>query len=160
MTDSNKPISPLRQRMIADIDSERMIVRVNQGKGQRDRYAMLSPSLLEILRAWWRCGHVYYRDLRKTNAACATGCLMIDFLLTGHLAHAIIIVIRTEQTETFQIPIAQWQRPGNSGFDPAVSSPEYYLRPAPNADLIRKLLLVGRHLIILNRSGRPLCTIR
>lgn len=42
---------------IADIDSERMIVRVNQGKGQRDRYAMLSPSLLEILRAWWRCGH-------------------------------------------------------------------------------------------------------
>ncbi len=42
---------------IADIDSERMIVRVNQGKGQRDRYAMLSPSLLELLRAWWRHGH-------------------------------------------------------------------------------------------------------
>ncbi len=42
---------------IADIDSERMIVRVNQGKGQRDRYAMLSPSLLELLRAWWRQGH-------------------------------------------------------------------------------------------------------
>jgi site-specific recombinase XerD len=42
---------------IADIDSERMIVRVNQGKGRRDRYAMLSPSLLELLRAWWRHGH-------------------------------------------------------------------------------------------------------
>jgi len=42
---------------IADIDSGRMIVRVNQGKGQRDRYAMLSPSLLELLRAWWRHGH-------------------------------------------------------------------------------------------------------
>jgi site-specific recombinase XerD len=42
---------------VADIDSERMIVRVNQGKGQRDRYAMLSPSLLELLRAWWRHGH-------------------------------------------------------------------------------------------------------
>jgi len=42
---------------MADIDSERMIVRVEQGKGQRDRYAMLSPSLLEILRAWWRRGH-------------------------------------------------------------------------------------------------------
>ncbi len=38
----------------ADIDSERMIVRVVQGKGRRDRYAMLSPSLLELLRAWWR----------------------------------------------------------------------------------------------------------
>jgi site-specific recombinase XerD len=42
---------------IADIDSERMIVRVHQGKGRRDRYAMLSPSLLELLRAWWRHGH-------------------------------------------------------------------------------------------------------
>ena len=39
------------------------------------------------------------------------------------------------------------------GFDPAVSSPEYYLTPAPNADLIRGPLLVGRHLIILNKSG-------
>ena len=39
---------------IADIDSARMIVRVNQGKGRRDRYAMLSPALLEMLRAWWR----------------------------------------------------------------------------------------------------------
>jgi site-specific recombinase XerD len=42
---------------VTDIDSERMIVRVEQGKGQRDRYAMLSPSLLELLRAWWRHGH-------------------------------------------------------------------------------------------------------
>jgi integrase/recombinase XerD len=42
---------------IADIDSERMIVRVVQGKGRRDRYAMLSPSLLELLRAWWRQAH-------------------------------------------------------------------------------------------------------
>jgi integrase/recombinase XerD len=36
---------------VTDIDSERMIVRVNQGKGRRDRYAMLSPSLLQLLRA-------------------------------------------------------------------------------------------------------------
>jgi len=42
---------------VTDIDSERMIVRVNQGKGRRDRYAMLSPSLLELLRAWWQHGH-------------------------------------------------------------------------------------------------------
>jgi len=42
---------------VTDIDSERMIVRVNQGKGRRDRYAMLSPSLRELLRAWWRHGH-------------------------------------------------------------------------------------------------------
>jgi len=42
---------------VTDIDSDRMIVRVVQGKGQRDRYAMLSPSLLAMLRAWWRQGH-------------------------------------------------------------------------------------------------------
>jgi site-specific recombinase XerD len=39
---------------VTDIDSERMVIHVEQGKGQRDRYAMLSPSLLALLRAWWR----------------------------------------------------------------------------------------------------------
>ncbi len=41
---------------VTDIDSERMVIRVEQGKGKRDRYAMLSPTLLRILRAWWREG--------------------------------------------------------------------------------------------------------
>ena len=42
---------------ISDIDSERMILHVEQGKGDRDRNAMLAPSLLMLLRAWWREGH-------------------------------------------------------------------------------------------------------
>jgi site-specific recombinase XerD len=37
------------------IDSKRMMIRVEQGKGAKDRYVMLSPRLLEILRHWWRC---------------------------------------------------------------------------------------------------------
>lgn len=39
-----------------DIDGERMVLRVEQGKGGRDRLAILSPVLLDMLRAWWRDG--------------------------------------------------------------------------------------------------------
>lgn len=39
---------------VGDIDSTRMTLRIQQGKGRKDRYAMLSPVLLERLRAWWR----------------------------------------------------------------------------------------------------------
>jgi integrase len=39
---------------VTDVDSERMTLRIEQGKGRRDRYAMLSPVLLERLRVRWR----------------------------------------------------------------------------------------------------------
>ncbi len=39
---------------VADIDSKRMLVRVERGKGAKDRYVTLSPRLLGVLRVWWR----------------------------------------------------------------------------------------------------------
>jgi len=39
---------------LTDIDRDRMVIRVEQGKGKKDRYVILSPVLLEILREWWR----------------------------------------------------------------------------------------------------------
>src|SRR3546814_390855 len=41
---------------VSDIDSARQVIRVEQGKGRKDRYAMLSHDLLELLRSWWRAG--------------------------------------------------------------------------------------------------------
>src|SRR5271156_2516804 len=38
---------------VGDIDSERMLLRIEQGKGRKDRHALLAPQLLELLRDWW-----------------------------------------------------------------------------------------------------------
>jgi integrase/recombinase XerD len=48
---------------VTDIDSERRVIHVEQGKGKRDRYAMLSPTLLDLLRAWWRHAHAHRQIL-------------------------------------------------------------------------------------------------
>lgn len=50
---------------VADIDSERMLLHVERGKGGRNRNAMLSEDLLALLRQWWRVGRqqgVMHRD--------------------------------------------------------------------------------------------------
>jgi site-specific recombinase XerD len=47
-------VSEVTRLKITDIDSQRMMLRIEQGKGQKDRYVMLSPQLLEILRAYWK----------------------------------------------------------------------------------------------------------
>jgi integrase/recombinase XerD len=47
-------VSEVVSLKISDIDSKRMLLRIEQGKGRKDRFAMLSPQLLELLRDWWR----------------------------------------------------------------------------------------------------------
>ena len=47
-------LSEALRLQVTDVDSNRMVLHVAQGKGARDRYVMLSPTLLQQLRVWWR----------------------------------------------------------------------------------------------------------
>jgi len=49
-------VSEVTALKVCDVDSTRMLIRVEQGKGRKDRNAMLSPQLLDLLRLWWREG--------------------------------------------------------------------------------------------------------
>jgi integrase/recombinase XerD len=49
-------VSEVANLCVSDIDSKRMMIRVEQGKGRKDRNAKLSPQLLELLREWWVIG--------------------------------------------------------------------------------------------------------
>ena len=55
--------SEVNSLKVGDIDSQRMTLRVEPGKGGKNRYAVLSPVLLERLRAWWRRGHAQGKPL-------------------------------------------------------------------------------------------------
>jgi integrase/recombinase XerD len=78
-------VSEAARLKVSDIDSSRMVIHVEQGKGGKDRYVMLSPQLLEILRAYWRltkpgrwlfprrdgCGPIHSQTL---GIACRAAC--------------------------------------------------------------------------------------
>lgn len=49
-------VSEVAGLKIDGIDSTRMLIRIEEGKGRKDRNAMLSPQLLKLLRLWWREG--------------------------------------------------------------------------------------------------------
>ncbi len=52
--DSGLRLSEIRNLRVEDIDSQRMVIRVRQGKGKKDRYARLTPHLLRVLREYWQ----------------------------------------------------------------------------------------------------------
>ena len=75
-------ISEVVRLQVRDVDSERMVLHVRQGKGRKDRYVPLSPVLLEILRAHWRTNRSrvwlfpganpeHYLSVRPVQRACA-----------------------------------------------------------------------------------------
>jgi len=49
-------VSEVTALKLGDVDSARMLIRVEQGKGRKDRNAMQSPQLLDLLQVWWREG--------------------------------------------------------------------------------------------------------
>ena len=82
-------VSEVASLKVCDIDSKRMTLRVEQGKGRKDRYAMLSPTLLELLRDWYRVarpqGWLFPGQnptnpltARQLNRACHTAADMAD----------------------------------------------------------------------------------
>jgi len=72
---------------VGDIDSQRMTLRIEQGKGRKDRYAMLSPVLLERLRVWWRVARAQGKML--DGGWLFPGMNPIDPLSTRQLSRAI-----------------------------------------------------------------------
>jgi site-specific recombinase XerD len=74
---------------VSDIDSKRMVIRVEQGKGRKDRYVMLSPHLLDLLRAWYKAARpqgwlfpgrdrVQPMTTRQLNRACHAAANMAE----------------------------------------------------------------------------------
>jgi site-specific recombinase XerD len=74
---------------VTDIDSQRMMLHVEQGKGRKDRYAMLSPLPLERLRNWWRTAHAQGKIL--TNGWLFPGLDPMDPLTVRQLNRAICV---------------------------------------------------------------------
>lgn len=57
-------ISEVVSLRVCDIDSQRMVLKIEQGKGSKDRLAKLSPAMLNLLRDWWRIAHAKHVMLR------------------------------------------------------------------------------------------------
>jgi integrase/recombinase XerD len=78
---------------VSDIDSKRMLIRVVQGKGKKDRYAMLSKRLLSVLRSYWRAARpkdylfpTWRQGRHMTSSALAIACrnARVIQVLLGH----------------------------------------------------------------------------
>ncbi|MGH7732382.1 MAG: tyrosine-type recombinase/integrase [Gemmatimonadales bacterium] len=147
-------VSEIVHLKVGDIDSARMLIRVEQGKGRKDRYVMLSPDLLELLRRWWRTarprGWLFPgRDpgqpitTRQLNRACkvAAATAALDKRVSLHtLRHSFATHLLERKTDVRVIQVllghkkldttARYTRVALKTLG-AVKSPLTHLRPPP-----------------------------
>ena len=76
-------VSEVVSLKVSDIDSKRMLLRIERGKGGKTRHALLSPQLLELLRDWWRIARPSFwlfpgRDPTKLMTACQLGVVCVE----------------------------------------------------------------------------------
>jgi site-specific recombinase XerD len=82
---------------VCDIDSQRMTLRIEQGKGHRDRYAMLPPVLLERLRVWWRVARAQGKML--DGGWLFPGLNPVESLSTRQLNRAVHVAAKSAQID-------------------------------------------------------------
>ena len=81
---------------VSDIDSQRGLLRVEQGKGHKDRYAMLSPRLLEVLRRYYRAARpqgYLFPSWRREHHLCTTSLQLAcrEAAVRAHIAKRVTV---------------------------------------------------------------------
>ena len=136
---------------VSDIDSKRMVIRIEQGKGHKDRYVMLSPHLLELLRAWYKAARpqgwlfpgmnpVNPMTARQLRRACDTAAQMaeIDKRVSPHtLRHSFATHLLEQNTDIRVIQVLL----GHAKLDTTA----LYTRPTGRAGLSVALYPPRRH---------------
>jgi site-specific recombinase XerD len=144
---------------VCDIDSKRMLIRVEQGKGHKDRYVMLSPHLLDLLRAWWRAARpqgwlfpgrnpVQPMTTRQLNRAChaAAQVAEINKRVSLHtLRHSFATHLLEQNTDVRVIQVLL----GHSNLDTTA----LYTRVATKT--IREVMSPLEHIAVKLKEMRP-----